>query len=153
MNEIASRAGRGSLAGLAATLPMSGFMLAAQRAGWLYQQAPEQVTAASIEQASGHRPQGSALDVLTVAAHLGFGLLAGALYALTLAKWGLPRVPRGLRGAAFGTAVWVSSYWGILPSLGVMPPPPRDERSRPLVMLVAHWIYGWLLGVLVSGRR
>ena len=153
MNDVAYRAARGSLAGLAATVPMSGFMLAAQRAGWLFQQAPERVTAESIEEASGHRPRGSSLDALTAAAHLGFGLVAGALYAVTLGKRRVPRVPPGLRGAAFGTVVWVSSYWGILPSLGIMPPPHRDERSRPLVMLVAHWIYGGLLGVLVAARR
>jgi hypothetical protein len=153
MNDIASRTARGSLAGIAATLPMSGFMLAAQRAGWLFQQAPEQVTAESIEEVSGNRPRGSSLDALTVAAHLAFGLVAGALYALTVGKWHVPKVPAGLRGAAFGTAVWASSYWGVLPSLGIMPPPHRDERSRPMVMLVAHWIYGGLLGAVVGARR
>ena len=37
--------------------------------------------------------------------------------------------------------------------LGLMPPISDDERHRPLVMLLAHWIYGGALGLLVGAGR
>ena len=34
-----------------------------------------------------------------------------------------------------------------------MPAVSDDERRRPLVMLLAHWIYGGTLGLIVSARK
>ena len=56
------------------------------------------------------------------------------------------------RGVLFGTALWASAYVGLLPAIGLMPPPERDERRRPASMLIAHWIYGAALALL-QGRR
>ncbi|CAN5827647.1 hypothetical protein BH24CHL6_BH24CHL6_00470 [soil metagenome] len=144
---------RGTVAGLLATVPMSAFMLLAHRLGWLNEQAPEEITARSLERVTDHRPGGLALDLLTALAHLAFGALSGVVYALSLGRLSARPVPGVVTGALYGASVWLGSYWGVLPRLGLMPPPPRDERRRPLVMLVAHWIYGAALGLLLPALK
>jgi putative membrane protein len=141
---------KGSLSGALSTLAMSVFMLAAERMGWLTEQAPETVTRRSLRLATGRRIEGPQLHGLTAVLHLGFGAGSGALYAATLGRSRKPVIASGLKGALFGTVVWFVSYWGFLPGLGLMPPISEDERRRPLVMLVAHWIYGGVLALLVS---
>jgi hypothetical protein len=131
---------------------MSLFMLAAGRRGWLSEQAPETVTRRSVKAATGVRIRGRELHALTVLLHLGFGAAAGAVYAATLGRARMSWIGSGRVGAGFGTVVWFVSYWGFLPGLGLMPPVSEDERQRPLVMLLAHWIYGGALGLLLSAR-
>ena len=152
MERIEQRLVIGSLAGALATLVMSAFMLAAGRLGWLTEQAPETVTRRSVKLATGSRIRGSSLHTLTVLLHLGFGAGGGAAYAAALGRSPRPVMASGLLGASFGTIVWFVSYGGILPGLGLMPRVSEDERQRPLVMLLAHWIYGGALGLLVSAR-
>lgn len=143
----------GSVAGVIATLPMSAFMLAARRAGLLTEQAPERITELSIERSIHNEVKGRTLDAATALTHLAFGAVAGALYAVSLGRWRGESLPPGLVGAVYGTLVWLISYWGVLPALGLMPSPPRDERQRPLVMLTAHWIYGGALEFLSPRPR
>jgi hypothetical protein len=47
----------------------------------------------------------------------------------------------------------VVAYWSVLPGLDLMPAPPEDQRRRPAVMLLAHLIYGSVLGLLVGRSR
>ncbi len=51
----------------------------------------------------------------------------------------------------FGSGIWVVSYWGWLPSLGILPPPDRDRVDRQASMLVAHLVFGLALGSAVAG--
>jgi hypothetical protein len=39
-----------------------------------------------------------------------------------------------------------------LPALGLMPPPRRDRPGRPTAMIVAHLVYGTVLGSLADRR-
>jgi hypothetical protein len=55
-----------------------------------------------------------------------------------------------LVGIAYGTAIWATGYLGWVPALELMPPGPDDRRQRPLVMVVAHWLYGAVLGAAVG---
>jgi putative membrane protein len=150
MKSLTRRAVGGALAGALATVGMSLFMLLARRLGWLTEQAPERITRRSIARATGRPPRGATLDALTGVAHLGFGAAAGALYALIFRRGRGPSVPVPVIGALYGTFIWLASYWAILPALGLMPMPPRDERQRPLVMLIAHWIFGGLLALITG---
>ena len=84
-------------------------------------------------------------------AHYGFGVAAGALFGVGYRRLHLP-LPGPLQGAAFGIAVWASSYAGWVPGLGILPAPPRDEERRPPAMVAAHLVYGTVLGA-VLGRR
>ncbi|MFO7531209.1 MAG: hypothetical protein R6W93_02020, partial [Candidatus Limnocylindrales bacterium] len=110
-------------------------------------------TRRSVKLATGSRIRGMSLHALTVVLHLGFGAASGALYAATIGRSRPGSIASGLMGALFATVVWFVSYWGFLPKLGLMPPVSEDERQRPLVMLVAHWLFGGALGLLVSARR
>ena len=152
MERIERRLVTGSLAGALSTIVMSAFMLAAERLGWLTEQAPETVTRRSVKLATGSRIRGTKLHALTVILHLGFGAASGALYAAIPGKPRKPALASGLTGALYATVVWFVSYWGFLPGLGLMPPVSEDERRRPLVMLLAHWLYGGALGLLVAAR-
>jgi len=49
-------------------------------------------------------------------------------------------------------ALAVVSYMGWVPAVGLMPVATRDEPRRPVVMVLAHGVYGAVLGALV-GRR
>jgi hypothetical protein len=134
----------GAVNGALATLPMSALMWTAQRVGAMGRMPPAKITDAAIDAASGERPPTPARRAMAAALHLGSGALAGALYA----AWS--RRGRGrsgaLPGAAFGTLVWAGSYAGWIPALGIMPPPHRDRPGRPPSMLLAHWVYGAVLG-------
>lgn len=152
VSSVGSRLLGGALWGTVATLVMSVFMLAAREAGLLTEQAPEEITERSIERTTRRDAGGLSLDLLTSVVHLAFGAASGALYAALLARRRGASVRESVKGTLFGTAVWLTSYWGVLPKLELMPPPPRDERRRPLVMLVAHLIYGGVLGALASWR-
>jgi hypothetical protein len=55
-------------------------------------------------------------------------------------------------GMLFGAGVWVASYFGWVPKLGLMQPPTRDRRDRSLVMFGAHLLFGGVLGKLSSAR-
>ncbi len=90
---------------------------------------------------------------LAVALHFAFGAGVGALFGVLHAQ--LPaRVRRhpALSGAAYATLVWAVSYQGWVPALGILPPATRDAPGRPATMLLAHWVYGATLGVVVARR-
>ena len=143
----------GSMAGALSTVVMSVFMFAAGHFGWLTEQAPETVTRRSVKLATGSRIRGRRLDALTGVLHLGFGSACGAIYAAALGRSRTTPVAPGLMGALFASVVWFVSYAGFLPGLGLMPAVSDDERQRPLVMLLAHWIYGGALGLIVSAPK
>jgi hypothetical protein len=147
---LAHRAARGAIAGTLATLPMSVLMLAAQRAGWLTEQPPERITAVSLKRTAGDSPDGLALDALTAVVHLGVGAAAGAVYGAMVEPLRPERVPPAAWGAIYGSLFWALSYVALLPALGLMPPPARDERRRPPVMLASHCVFGGVLGVLTA---
>ena len=126
---------------------MSGWMLIAQRAGWLNEQPPEAITRRLAQRTTGQRPTGTQLDVLSAAAHLSVGSSAGAIFGLVV-----PPQPNPLRaataGAGYGLMVWCAGYVGFLPALDLMSPPPSGERRRTRTMVVAHIVYGAALGLI-----
>jgi hypothetical protein len=150
-NSSSQRMLRGAAAGAVATAPMSVLMLAAQKLGLMGRQPPAKITDSMLDQldvdASPLQRQ-----LLAVAAHVGFGAAAGALFGLLRR-----RRRRGARaaveGATFGTAVWATSYAGWVPAFGIMPPPTRDRFGRPPTMLIAHWVFGTTLGLVLARLR
>jgi uncharacterized membrane protein YagU involved in acid resistance len=149
---VIARLVRGAGAGLAATLAMSAWMLVAQRAGWLSQQPPERITHESIRRATGARPSGGTLDLLTSIVHAVIGMGMGSFFAVVAPRRLAAPVLSGL-GAAYGLAIWIANYGHVLPELGLMPRPTDDERRRPQAMIVAHLIFGSVLGATVSVLR
>ncbi len=74
---------------------------------------------------------------LTLAAHFAYGAACGALIAAAA-----PRVGR-LGGAAAGGGIWLASYMGWVPAIGALTPATRHPLRRNLVMLGAHFVWGW----------
>ena len=133
---------RGVAAGTVGTGVMSALMLAAGRAGLLGRQPPEAI----VRQAGalvGAEPRGRTADVLASAAHVGFGAVTGAAYAL------LPPARRPVsRAVLVSLGVYAGSYAGWVPALGALPPADDDRTDRQVVMAAAHVVYGAVLGTL-----
>lgn len=141
MIRFAYAAARGALAGTRATFPMTAWFAGAKKLGLLGEAPPKKITRRFLD-AIGLKSKTNKTerDVVTMAAHLGFGAGMGAIYGLLREAhlW-----PRGmLGGAAFGSVVWGASYMGWVPALSIMPRPSHDRPGRPTAMLTAHWVFG-----------
>jgi hypothetical protein len=159
----AARSGAaGAVGGAGATIAMSAAMLAAGRLGLMGEYPPERVTRRGLRR-SGFGPiSAEQLDgPLGGLLHIAFGAVLGAAFAEAVPRLvranrrGVPARPSpdvvlALAGLAFGSGVWLVSYWGWLPSLGILPPPDRDRLDRQASMLVAHWVFGLALGSAVA---
>lgn len=136
----------GGVAGAVATVPMSAVVWGARRAGRLGTAPPRRVTDRALRAVGVDLPE-PARRAATALDHMAFGTLAGG-------AWGpleplLPgRVPRWLAGAGYGLAVWASAYLGWLPAMRAMPSAEDDRRDRAVSMVVAHLVYGAVLGEL-----
>lgn len=124
-------------------------MLVARRAGARGEAPPRKLTKVVLR-VLGMWPKREALDVLSLAAHVGFGATMGALYGALFDR-GADRRGAVMRGVGFGLAVWGTHYAGLIPALGIMPPPQRDRRGRGATMFLAHVVYGGVLGALTRG--
>ena len=141
----------GSLAGFAATAPMTAVMLALHRRlpRWeRYPLPPRQITMRVADQAGvKHEMDEDQRTAATYAAHFGYGLGAGALYGLLAPH--LPGAPAA-KGVGFGLAVWAGSYLGWLPAANVLPPATDEPAERNAVMIAAHLVWGAATGVLTE---
>ena len=141
----------GALGGAVGTAGMSAFMLAAGKAGLMGEHPPDTIAGAALDVVGIHAPDEEAQDALAVLLHLGIGIGCGMLFGVVHRR--LPfRVPAALHGMVVGSLIWVTSYQGWIPALGIMPPASEDRPDRPRVMLLAHLIYGALLGTIVARR-
>lgn len=141
----------GAVAGTVATVPMSAVMLAAQRAGLIRKQPPEEITEAALHTVGAHPPEPEE-DRLTVLNHLLFGAAAGAVFGACHRV--LPGTGRHVpAGVVYGLTVWVTAYQGWVPRLGIMPPADEDQRGRPQSMAVAHVVFGAALAAVLTRLR
>jgi hypothetical protein len=136
----------GALAGVGATLTMSAAMAAGRRAGLMRTPPPQEITRRGLRK-SGVPVSHSDAGRLAWPAHLAYGAAMGALFAG--ASGALPEGPPVVAGVAFGLGVWAASYIGMLPTLGLMPPPQDDSRGRQATMVAAHFVYGATLDALM----
>lgn len=146
----------GAIAGLAATVAMSAAMLAARRVGLTPTLPPTRIAESAILEATERPARPHEQRVVAPVAHLAFGAGAGAAFGLIRHAAGIRgRGASVLAGLAFANLVYLVSYQGWVPALGIIPPASRDDRGRVATMVVAHWVYGAVLGVLAwrLGRR
>lgn len=137
----------GALAGFIATAPMSLSMVL----GWRllprrekYHLPPRLITEKIAEQVGIEDQIGEKeLIGLTIASHFGYGAVFGVLYSLF--EQGLP-THSSLKGALAGVGLWMGSYLGWLPAMGILTPATRHPWRRNLLMIVAHVIWGVTLG-------
>ncbi len=140
----------GSVGGGIGTIAMSAVMMAAQKTDIMGGQPPELITAAALDAASIRRKVDTQ-HVLAVLMHFGFGVVTGAFFGL-LHRRLRPPIAAAPHGVVFGTLVWAVSYKGWVPALGIIPPPERDRPGRPISMVLAHWVYGLILGLIIDRR-
>ncbi|MFC7650069.1 DUF6789 family protein [Streptosporangium lutulentum] len=137
----------GALGGVLATAVMSAVMLAGDRAGLMGEHPPQRIARAALP-GPMHRPKPGE-GVLGAAAHFAFGAACGALFAVTVGG----RESRPSLGAAYGLAIWIVSYQGWVPGLGIMPPIHRDRPERQAVMAAGHVTYGVVLSFVLNRLR
>lgn len=139
----------GSLAGFAATAPMTVVMELMYRRLPIREQyplPPRQITMEVAEETGlethldeGHRQS------LTLSAHFAYGAAAGALYAPLSRK-----LPPLVGGVGFGLAVWAGSYLGWLPAVGLLLPATEHPPRRTALMIAAHVVWGAATGLLLK---
>ena len=138
---------QGAASGFIATAPMSLFMLI----GWRllpqrekYPLPPRLITEEITERVGLEDRMGEGeLVGLTIFSHFGYGALFGSLYALFDNRIAMHS---SLRGALSGLALWIASYLGWLPAMGILRPATRHPWRRNLLMIVAHLVWGLSLG-------
>jgi hypothetical protein len=133
----------GAVAGFAATVPMTLFML------WRHKQLPKHLRydlpPRLVTDAAARRlnPADTAISnrqksVRAIAAHFGFGAACGALLPLIVGR----KDPSILVGVTYGLAVCAGSYLGWIPALRLLKPATQHPASRVTMMLSAHAIWG-----------
>jgi len=142
---------KGALAGFVATAPMSlsmviGWMLLPK--GEKYPLPPRLITGRITKQLGiKNRLSENELVALTVLSHFGYGALSGSIYAYFHQKLAMHPV---IKGALAGLGVWVGSYLGWLPALGILRPATQHPWQRNLIMIAAHLVWGATLGELTQ---
>ena len=147
----------GAVAGFLATAPMTVAMEAMRRllpAREQYALPPSTITAELTEETglTQHMNQ-EEHRALTLLNHFGYGAGTGALYGF--AQWaaaGKLSLPPVVSGIAYGLVVWSVSYLGLLPALGLFRPAGDQPARRNALMIVAHIIWGAVLGSLFARR-
>lgn len=141
----------GAIGGAAATVAMSAVMVAAEQRGWLGEHPPQLIAGAALDAVGLPAREERTRDMLAVAAHFGFGIASGALFG-ALHRRLRPPIGAAPHGTVYASLLWGLSYQGWIPALGIMPPPERDRPGRPTAMLLAHWVFGAVLGVVLDRR-
>lgn len=148
---ITAALGAGALAGGAATCVMSLTLFWAQRLHLLDRLPPEEMTDKLLDTA-GIQAEQRTRTSLAALFHILFGVSAGGLFGLIQRQVRLP-LPSSLAGIGYAGMVWLLSYMGWIPALGLLPAATRDGPRRPRIMVLAHAIYGAVLGALVGHQN
>lgn len=151
-NPILRRLLTGAIAGLAATVPMTLFMLAAKQKlprRQQYRLPPREIVARVAEKVKLREEidQEPEETTATTIGHFGYGALTGALYGLLLAPINISSI---LKGILFGVLVWSGSYLGWLPAAGLYPSVKQISDERNLLMMASHWVFGAFTGMIAD---
>lgn len=147
MRATLTGARRGAAAGVGATAAMT-VVMAGLRPATRGDLAPRQVTAWVLGQPDPASTGARAPVGLSMVNHATYGSALGALYGAMVG----PDRAGPFSGLVYGLMVWASNYAGLLPALGVLPPPADDDTSHAVRVHVSHWVYGAVLGVLMRRR-
>ena len=141
----------GVLGGLSATGPMTIAMILLHRclpARHRYSLPPREVTVHLAKKAGIQKELGpEARAALTLINHFGYGAMAATIYSLAEA-----RIPTSglVKGPIFGALVWLVSYFGFLPAVGILDPATKQPLSRNALMLAVHLGWGLVVGVFIE---
>jgi uncharacterized membrane protein YagU involved in acid resistance len=142
---------QGGFAGFVATGPMSVFMLATQRFLPKRQQyaLPPEIITEGLAHRMHMRWHMTKKQVLaaTLVSHFGYGAAMGMLYGASGKKLTLASP---VKGVLCGLIVWVASYLGLLPLIGMSESGQRETGKRNLMMIAAHVVWGATLGLVAE---
>jgi hypothetical protein len=145
--DVKERVLAGVLGGAVGTLVLSGLREAWSRVGLVFETAPMQVVdrAEELGLVEGWSPR--ALRVLTVAAHIAYGVGTGtALGLLRRERGGAPQ--EAAVGSAMGILVWGAGWSTLLPLTGVHSPPWEQRSAKVLLPVLDHAVYGAAWGLI-----
>jgi hypothetical protein len=145
--DVKERVLAGVLGGAVGTLVLSGLREALSRVGLVFETAPMQVVdrAEELGLVEGWSPR--ALRVLTVAAHIAYGVGTGtALGLLRRERGGAPQ--EAAVGSAMGILVWGAGWSTWLPLTGVHSPPWEQRSAKVLLPVLDHAVYGAAWGLI-----
>jgi uncharacterized membrane protein YagU involved in acid resistance len=141
---------QGAAAGLIATAPMTLFM----RSAWKrlpeseqYALPPREITRNVIRPRRFFQLSPKQQTALTLLFHFLFGAATGSVYGMVEEK--IP-LDASVKGPLAGMVVWSGSYLGWIPALGILPPATEHPWRRNVMMIVAHLIWGLVLGAVVG---
>jgi len=127
---------------------MSLVMVGAKRLGLLQVLPPEEITDEVMARAGADVDEGAS-NVLSTISHLGYGAGAGAAYQLLVPA----RAQGAGSGIAFALALYAGSYLGLLPALGLKPAGQGRSNVETGVMVLAHVVFGAVLGESAARAR
>src|SRR4051812_1776303 len=144
----------GAAAGTLATVPMTIFWEA------MHERLPgepprplpprEVAEALAVKAGVSRRLTETQIEWLSMALHVGYGALTGAVFGAMAPR----RVGRGVgAGMLFGIGVWATSYLGWLPATGVRHSPRYDMPARTALIFSSHVVWGAAAGLLLGARR
>ena len=143
----------GAAAGTLATVPMTVYweMMHTRLPGEPPRPLPPREVTEALAVKAGVSRELSERDVewLSMAAHVGYGALTGAIFG-TIAPRGGRAIPSGM---LFGLGVWAISYLGWLPASGVRHSPRWDVPARTVLIVTSHLVWGAATGLLLAGRK
>jgi uncharacterized membrane protein YagU involved in acid resistance len=143
----------GTVAGVAATVPMSGYMNSAFRKLPPQQKRPlppRQITEELLDKTQiSNTLEREQVTTATLLSHYGYGGLCGGIYAITTARLPLPKV---LTGALHGLGVWGASYLGWLPVAHLHRSAKEMPSERNKLMVAAHLVWGSALGAAYAAN-
>jgi hypothetical protein len=133
-----------SIAGAAATAPMTATMIALHKAlpGEPERPLPPREIAQNAASAADLPDPGTGA---TLSAHFAYGAATGMAYLPFAGKSGMNPA---LEGALFGLAVWGGSYLGVMPKTGLYRSATEDPAARNVLMITAHLVWGASLGLI-----
>jgi uncharacterized membrane protein YagU involved in acid resistance len=73
--------------------------------------------------------------------------MAATMYSLAEARFPASAL---VKGPIFGALVWLVSYFGFLPAVGILEPATKHPPSRNALMLAVHLIWGLVVGVFTD---
>jgi hypothetical protein len=144
----------GALGGVAGTLVLSGLREVLTRMGLVFETAPMQVVDRAEELGLVGDWSPRALRLLTVVAHIAYGIGTGMAMGLLRRERG-GAVQEAAVGSAMGVLVWGAGWSSWLPLTGVHSPPWEQQSAKVLLPVLDHAVYGaaWGLAYWTLTRR
>jgi uncharacterized membrane protein YagU involved in acid resistance len=136
---LASRLVIGAVAGFVGTMAMTAAMRRLHRRlpeKERYPLTPREIVDSASEQAAATRLTNETAKDVTAVSHFLYGAAMGALISAVNPD------PGKKAGAAAGTAVWLASYMGWIPAVGILEPASRHPARRNALMIGVHLVWG-----------